>query len=123
MALPDKHPSDIKSKIYNNMGGTGLEALTGATDFIKKIEDAFKPQKEVTTFEVHEQFFKTTSKKSIDCSAFFQDFSLTTVEKIASSLKKLPTRTRPTLKMKKSCVLGHLKMKNVILSILEIIFQ
>ena len=45
---------------------------------------------------------------------FFQDFLLTTVEKIASFLKKLPKHTRPPLKMKKSSVLGHLKMKNVI---------
>ena len=82
MALPDKHPSDIKSKIYNNMGGTGLEALTGATDFIRKIEDAFKPQKEVRTFEVYEQFFKTTSKKSIDCSAFFRIFHLLRLKKL-----------------------------------------
>jgi hypothetical protein len=40
---------------------------------------------------------------------FFQNFSLTTVEKIASSLKKLPTCTRPPPKNEKVLCFGPLK--------------
>ena len=44
--LPDDHSSDIKAKIYNEVGVEKLKAEDGLDTFVKAMDEAFKPEAE-----------------------------------------------------------------------------
>ena len=48
--LPDNHSSDIKAKIYNEVGVENLKAEIGLDAFVAVIDEAFKPEAEVKAY-------------------------------------------------------------------------
>ena len=56
--LPAKHPSDIKAKIFSEIGEENLSKDDGVTKFIAKMEEAFLEKAELRSFEIYVSFFK-----------------------------------------------------------------
>ena len=50
--LPDDHSSDIKAKIYNEVGVDKLKEEDGVATFVAAMDEAFKPEAEVKAYEV-----------------------------------------------------------------------
>ena len=61
--LPDDHSSDIKAKIYNEVGVEKLQAEDGLDTFVKAMDEAFKPEAEVKAYEVFVDFFVDLKRK------------------------------------------------------------
>ena len=61
--LPDDHSSDIKAKIYNEVGVEKLKAEDGLNTFVKAMDEAFKPEAEVKAYEVFVNFFVDLKRK------------------------------------------------------------
>ena len=61
--LPAKHPSDIKAKIFNEIGVDALGQESGVDRFIEAMENAFKTEDEVKSYTVYVEFFKEMKQK------------------------------------------------------------
>ena len=61
--LPDDHSSDIKAKIFNEVGVEKLKAENGLDTFVAAMEEAFKPEAEVKAYEVFVDFFVDLKRK------------------------------------------------------------
>ena len=64
--LPDDHSSDIKAKIYNEVGVEKLKAEDGLDSFVKAMDEAFKPEAEVKAYEVFVDFFVNFKRKPVE---------------------------------------------------------
>ena len=61
--LPSDHSSDIKTKIYNEVGVTDLSKEDGVERFINAMNDAFKPEDKVKAYDVFVEFFVDMKRK------------------------------------------------------------
>ena len=61
--LPSDHSSDIKTKIYNEVGVTDLSKEDGVNKFINAMNEAFKPEDEVKAYDVFMKFFVNNKRK------------------------------------------------------------
>ena len=61
--LPSDHSSDIKAKIYNEVGVTDLSKEDGVDKFINAMNEAFKPEDEVKAYDVFVEFFVDMKRK------------------------------------------------------------
>ena len=61
--LPDDHSSDIKAKIFNEVGVEKLKSEGGLDTFVAAMDEAFKPEAEVKAYEVFVDFFVDLKRK------------------------------------------------------------
>ena len=62
--LPTDHHSDIKAKIFNEVGTAALSSEGGVVAFLKAMNEAFKPEDEVKAYNVFVEFFMDMKRKS-----------------------------------------------------------
>jgi hypothetical protein len=54
--LPDEHSSDIKAKIYTEVGVEQLSSEEGVDKFVAAMNDAFKQEEEAKVYQVYTEF-------------------------------------------------------------------
>ena len=91
--LPDDHSSDIKAKIFNEVGVVKLKAEDGLDTFVAAMEEAFKPEAEVKAYEVFVDFFVDLKRKPEEK---IKDF-IVRFDKLSNVAKKHNMSLSPTV--------------------------